>query len=148
MALSLPLTDGEISEKMQSLSQTQVHKHKIFSVTSSSESQRLCSNMSDSISCDLLSPNTELYNRQCHPPLQLESCLPHSTFVYSGMMEDVADDIDDNVFCQTATNLQSYNQCGKSHQVAMSHTESPLSTCVSKDEMSTISETRTPRDVV
>ncbi|XP_030601466.1 APC membrane recruitment protein 1-like [Archocentrus centrarchus] len=155
MALSLPLTDAEFNEKMQSLSQ--VHKRNIFSVSSGSDfsdckSQRLCSDMSDGVSCDLLSPNPELYNRQCHPPLQSESCLPHSTFVYSGLMEDVSDDIDGSVFCNAATNLQSYNQCGKGKLVtsreAMSHTGSPLGTCVSKDEMFTISETRTPRDVV
>lgn len=151
MALSLPLTDAEFNEKMQSLSQ--VHKRNTFSVSSGSDfsdgkSQRLCSNVSDGVACDLLSPNTELYNRQCHPPLQSESCLPHSTFVYSGMMEDVSDDNDDSVFCNAATNLQPYKGKRVTSREAMSHTGSPLGTCVSKDEMFTISETRTPRDVV
>uniref|UniRef100_A0A4W6FC81 APC membrane recruitment protein 1 n=1 Tax=Lates calcarifer TaxID=8187 RepID=A0A4W6FC81_LATCA len=156
MALSLPLTDGEITEKVQSLSQAQV-KHKIFSTSSSSDfpdskSQRLCSNVSDRVSCDLKSQNTELYNRQCHLPLQSDSCVPHSTFVYSDMVDKVSDDIDDDIFCKAATNLQSYNQCGKSRPVAnregVSHTGSPLNAGVSKDELAVLGETRAPRDVV
>lgn len=148
MALSLPLTDGEITEKVQSLSQTQV-KHKIFSNSSScdfpsSKSQRLCSNALDRVSCDLISQNTELYNRQCHLPLQSDSCLPHSTFVYSEMMGEVSNDAGEEMFCKAATDLQSYNQCGKSRQVAdregISHTGSPLNAGVPKDE--------TPRDVM
>ncbi|XP_040907354.1 APC membrane recruitment protein 1 [Toxotes jaculatrix] len=155
LALSLPVTDGEITEKVQSVSQAQV-KHKIFSASSRSDfpdskSQRLCSNVSDRLSCDLMSQDTELYNRQCHLPLQSDSCLPQSTFVYSGMVEEVSGDIDDDIFCKAATNLQSYNQCGKSRPVAnregISHTGSPINAGVSKDEMTVFSETRTPRDV-
>ncbi|XP_071317327.1 APC membrane recruitment protein 1-like [Trachinotus anak] len=155
MALSLPLTDGGITEKVQSVSQAQV-KHKIFSTSSSSDfsdskAQRLCSAVSDRVSCDVSSQNAELYNRQCHLPLQSDSCLPHSTFVYPGMVEEVSDDIDDDVFCKAANNLQSYNQCGKSRPVAnregTAHTGSPLNAGVLKDEMAVLSETRTPRDV-
>ncbi|XP_070774159.1 APC membrane recruitment protein 1-like [Enoplosus armatus] len=140
MALSLPLADGEITEEIQSLSQTQV-KHKMFSGSSNSQSQR--------VSCD--SQNMELYNRQCHLPLESDSCSPHSTFVYPGVMEEVSDDVNEDIFCKAATNLQSYNQCGKSRPVAsregISHTGSPLNTGVSKDEMAVLNET-TPRDVV
>ncbi|XP_022049007.2 APC membrane recruitment protein 1 [Acanthochromis polyacanthus] len=156
MALNLPLTDGEITENVQSLSQTQV-KHKMFCGSSSSDfptgqSQRLCSNVSDRVSCDLISQNAELYNRQCHLPVQSDSCLPHSTFVYSGMMEEVSDDADTDGFCKAATDLQSYNQCGKGRPVpsreGASHTGSPLNTGVSKEEMTILSETRPPTEVV
>lgn len=154
MALSLPLADGEITEKVQSVSQAQV-KYKIFPTSSGSDfsegkSQHLCSNMSDRASCNLMSQNAELYNRQCHLSLQSDSRLPHSTFVCPGTVEEVSDDIDD-VFCEAAANLQPYNQCGKSRPVSnregMSHTGSPLNTGVSKDDMSVLSETRVPRDV-
>ncbi|XP_042355586.1 APC membrane recruitment protein 1-like [Plectropomus leopardus] len=147
MALSLPLTDGEITEKVLSLSQTQV-KHNMFSSSSSSDCpnsklQHLCSKVSNRVPCDLISQSTELYNR--HLPLQSESCLPHSTFVYSGMIDDESDDVDEDVFCNAATNLQSCNQCSKSRPVAsregLSHTGSPVNTGVSKDE------TRTTRDM-
>lgn len=143
MALSLPLADGEASEKVQSLNQV---KHKIPSSSSSSKPQRVCSN----VSRDVTSQNTELCNRQCHPSVQSDSCLPHSTFVYSGMMEEVSDDVDEDVFCKAATSLQSYNQCGKNRPVVnregTSHAGSPLNTCVFKDEMAVHSETKMPRD--
>ncbi|XP_069556629.1 APC membrane recruitment protein 1-like [Brachyistius frenatus] len=157
MALSLPLTDGEITERVQSLSQTQV-KHKIFSSSSSgdfsnSKSQRLCSNVSDRVSCDVISQSTALYNRQCLLPLQSDSCLPHGTFVYPGMMEEASDDVDDdNIFCNAATNLQSYTQCGKGRPAASresaSHTGSPPNAGVSPEGMASLSEPRAPRDVV
>ncbi|CAJ1064250.1 APC membrane recruitment protein 1-like [Xyrichtys novacula] len=146
MALSFPLADEKITEKVQSPSQTQV-KHKIPSSSSCSKSQHPCFN----VSCDGTSLNAELYNRQCHLPLQSESCLPHSTFVYSGMMEDVSCDVDEDVFCTAATNLQSYNQCGKSRPVGSregtSHAGSPLNKGVFKDEMGVLGETKAPRDV-
>ncbi|KAM9348917.1 APC membrane recruitment protein 1-like [Symphorus nematophorus] len=155
MALSLPLADGEVTEKVQGLSQTQV-KHNIFSSSSSSDfpnckSQHLCSNVPDRVSCDLISQSTELYNRQCHLPLQSESCSPHSTFVYPGTMEEALDDADEDVFCKATTNLQSYNQCGKNRPVAnregISHSGSPVSAGVSTEEMAVLSETRTAREV-
>uniref|UniRef100_A0A3Q3LSS8 APC membrane recruitment protein 1 n=1 Tax=Mastacembelus armatus TaxID=205130 RepID=A0A3Q3LSS8_9TELE len=155
MALSLPLTDGEISEKVQLLSQAQI-KHKIHSTLSSSnfpnsESERLCSDVSDLVSCDLMSQNTDNYNRQCHLPLQSDSCSPHSTFVYSGMMEDVSDGTDD-VFCKAASNLPCYNQSSKSRPDAtkegISQTGSPLNADMMQDEMSVISEAQTPKNVV
>lgn len=159
MALSLPLTDGGITEKVQSLSQNQVN-HKIFSSSSSSDfsngKSRLCSDVSDG---DLRSQTSELCNRQCRLPLQSDSCLPHSTFVFSGIMgEDLlertvsnSDEANDDVFCKTATNLQSYNQCDKSRPVAregMSNTGSPLNSGTCKDEVDHLSETRKPRDIV
>ncbi|XP_034539672.1 APC membrane recruitment protein 1-like [Notolabrus celidotus] len=142
MALSLPSTDGKITEKVHSRSQTQ-GKHKIPSSSSSSKSQRACFH----VSCDGTSQNAELYNRQCRHPLQSDSFLPHSTFVYSGMMEGASDDVDEDVFCKA--NLQSYNKCGKSRPVGSrdgtSQAESPLNKGVFKDEMG--GEKRTPRDV-
>ncbi|XP_040006916.1 APC membrane recruitment protein 1-like [Xiphias gladius] len=153
MALSLPLTDGEITEKGQCVSQAQV-KHKIFSSSSDfpdSKLQHLCSNVSERVSCDLMSQNTELYDRQCQLPLQSDPCSPHSTFVYPGKVQEVSDDIDVDIFCKAAPNLQAYNQCGKSRAVAnregISHTGSPLNAGLSKDEMAVLSETRKPRDV-
>ncbi|XP_020485939.1 APC membrane recruitment protein 1 [Labrus bergylta] len=144
MALSLPLADGEATEKVQSLNQTQV-KHKIPSSSSSSKSQRLCSD----VSRDATSQIADLYNRQCHHPLQSDSCLPHSTFVYPGMMEEVSDGVDEDFFCRSANSLQSYNQCGKSRPVSSrdgtSHAGSPLSKGVFKDEMAILSETRTAK---
>lgn len=148
MSLSLPLTDGESTEKLQHLNQAQV-KHKMFSTSSSSDfpntkMQHLGSNVSDS-SCELMSQNADHYNRQCQLPSQSDACLPHGTFVYSGMMEEVSDDIEDDVFCKASTNLPPYNQCSKSRSVVSR--EEASHTGVSKDEMTIFSETRTPRDV-
>lgn len=154
MALSLPLTDGEISEKVQGLSQSKA-KQKIFSGSSSgdfpnSKLQHLRSGASDRAPCDLISQNAELYGR--HLPLQSDSCLPHSTFVYPGMMEQLSDDADEEIFCNAAANLQAYKQCGKSRPVAgregMSQTGGPANAGASKDEMAVLSESRTPREVV
>ncbi|XP_034462957.1 APC membrane recruitment protein 1-like isoform X2 [Hippoglossus hippoglossus] len=156
VAPSRPLTDGEITE-VQSVSQAHV-KHKLFSSSSSRDFpdgkvQRLCSNVSDRVSCGMMSQRTELYNRQRHLPLQSDSCLPHSTFVYPVMVEELSEDIDDDdeLFCKAATNLQSYRQCGKSRAVAhregMRRAGSQLHAGVSKDELAALSETRTPRDV-
>ncbi|XP_068457453.1 APC membrane recruitment protein 1-like [Clinocottus analis] len=148
MALSLPLTDGEFNEKGQSRSQTQV-KRKIFPGSSSSECAnsklQLCSKLSDRVSCELISQNTEPCNRQCRLPSQSDSCLPHSTFVYTEMADYESDNVDEeDVFCKAATNLQSYNPCGKSRPVSsregISRTASPLNAGVPKGEM-------TPRDV-
>uniref|UniRef100_A0A671W9A7 APC membrane recruitment protein 1 n=1 Tax=Sparus aurata TaxID=8175 RepID=A0A671W9A7_SPAAU len=155
MALSLPLGDGEITESVQALSQSQV-KQKMFSSSSSSDysdgkPQHLCSEMSDRVSCDLSPQNTELYNRQCQHPLESDSSSPHSTFVYAGMMEQVSDGLDEDIFCNAATNLQSYKQCGKSRPGAcregVSHSGSPVKIGVSKEEMAVLSETRQARDV-
>ncbi|XP_058483722.1 APC membrane recruitment protein 1-like [Solea solea] len=141
MSLNLPLAKGEITEKLQCVSQAHV-KHKIYSNPSSidfphSKLQRV----SDRVSCDLQS--TELYNRQGEP-LQSGSCLPHSTFVYPRMVEEGSEEV--------TTNLQSYSPCGKSRQVAnregLCRTRSLLNTSVSKDEMAVPVETRTARDVV
>ncbi|XP_035033953.2 APC membrane recruitment protein 1 [Hippoglossus stenolepis] len=156
VAPSRPLTDGEITE-VQSVSQAHV-KHKLFSSSSSRDFpdgkvQRLCSNVSDRVSCGMMSQRTELYKRQRHLPLQSDSCLPHSTFVYPVMVEELSEDIDDDdeLFCKAATNLQSYRQCGKSRAVAhregMRRAGSQLHAGVSKDELAALSETRTPRDV-
>lgn len=153
MALSLPLLDGEINEKVQGLSQAQV-KQKVFSNTSSSDfpngkMQLLCSNVSDRVSCGLISQSTELYNRHCHLPLQSDTCSTHSTFVYSGMMENLSKDVDEEIFCKASTNLKTYNQCGNSRPVVsqegISHSGSPVNTGMSTEKI--LDETRTPRDV-
>ncbi|XP_071781511.2 APC membrane recruitment protein 1 [Centroberyx gerrardi] len=163
MALSLPMTDEEITGKVQSPRQTQV-KHKIFSSSAGSDFQNsklqlLSSNVSERVSCDFISQNTELCNRQCHLPLQSDSCLPHNTIVFSGNMgEDLfvrtvptSDGGDEDVFYKTAVNSQSYNQCSKSSRSTltqgMPHTGSPLNTGASKDEMDFIGEARKPRDM-
>ncbi|KAM9331738.1 APC membrane recruitment protein 1-like [Pholidichthys leucotaenia] len=126
ITVSLPLTDGEIIETVQNLSQTQVHKH-------------ICSKVSEADSCDLISQDTELYNRQCNLPLQSDSCLPHGTFVYSGTMQHGSSDVDDNVFYKVASNLQSYNQFSKARAVSygegVCRTGSPQNTGGPADEM-------------
>lgn len=141
---------------MRRVNQAQV-QHKIFSTSSSSdfpnsESAHLCADVSDLVACDLMSQNTDHYNRLCHLPLQTDSCLPHSTFVCSGRMEEGSDDIDNDVFCKAATNLPHYNQSIKSRPAAsregISHTESPLEADMCKDEMTVLGEIRTARDVV
>lgn len=144
MASSLPLTDGKFNEKGPSLSQPQV-KHKIFSDVSSSDcansKTQLCSTPSDRVSCDLISQNTEPCTRQRRLPSQSDSCVPsHSTFVYTGVTDDDSDNVDEaDVYCNAATNLQSYNPRGKSRE-GISRTASPLNAGVSKSEM-------TPLDV-
>ncbi|XP_034034645.1 APC membrane recruitment protein 1-like [Thalassophryne amazonica] len=128
LALSLPLTDGKITENLQSLSQTQV-KHKILSSSGSSDfpnsKSHLCPNVSKTGSSDLISQSAELYNQEHRPPLQSDSSLPHSAFAYPGGSQEglltaaipKSDDGHKNMFTKTATNLQSYNQCGKSRAV-------------------------------
>uniref|UniRef100_A0A3Q3WQL1 APC membrane recruitment protein 1 n=1 Tax=Mola mola TaxID=94237 RepID=A0A3Q3WQL1_MOLML len=154
MALSLPLTDGEIAEKVQDLSQTQV-KHKFFSSSSNSDfpngkSQDLCSDGADRVSCDVIPQNAEFYNRQCPLPLPGSSST-RNTFVYSGMIEEASDMVDDDIFCKIVSNLQPYTQCGKGKPVAsregMSHSGSPVKAGGSKEEMAILSETRAHRDV-
>ncbi|KAM6907144.1 APC membrane recruitment protein 1-like [Xenentodon cancila] len=150
MALSLSLTDREITEKVQCLSQTQV-KHKLIHCSPSSDflnckSHHLCTNVSDSRSCDFISQNTELYSRECHFPLLSDSRLPHSTFVYSGMTDEEPD-----AFCKSAADLKSYRQSGQDRPAAgregASHARRPLNTAVSNDKMTALSETRASGDV-
>ncbi|XP_060942593.1 APC membrane recruitment protein 1-like [Limanda limanda] len=135
VAPRLPLT-GEITE-VPSFSQAHV-KHKQFSSSSSSDFpddkvQRLCSNVSDRASCGIMSQRTELYNRQCHLPLQSDSCY------------QLSEDIDDELFCKAAPNLQSYRQSGKSRAVAhregMRRAGSQLNAGVPKDDLAALSET-------
>lgn len=137
MALSLPLADGAVADKVQGLSQTQ---HKMFSSSSGSDfpnskSQHLCANTTNRASCDLIQQNSELYNRQRH--LQSDPCSPRSAYVYSGMMEQASDDVNDDVFRNAATNLQSYNQCAKSRPAAPREGLSPSCSPVSgsREEM-------------
>ncbi|XP_061595951.1 APC membrane recruitment protein 1-like [Cololabis saira] len=149
MALSLSLTDGEITEKVQSLSQTQV-KHKLIRCSPSTEflnckSHHLCTDVSDGRSCDFISQNTELYSRDCHFPLLADSRSPHSPFVYSGMTDEEPD-----VFRESAANLKSYNQSGQDRAAAgregVSHARRPLNTAASNETMATLGETRAPGD--
>uniref|UniRef100_A0A1A7Y525 APC membrane recruitment protein 1 n=1 Tax=Iconisemion striatum TaxID=60296 RepID=A0A1A7Y525_9TELE len=145
MALSLPLTDGEITEKVQGLGQPQV-RHKLFPCSPDSDfkskSQHCCSNASDNSSCDSATQHTELYSRQCHLPLCSDSRLPRSSFVYSGLMEDSDDTTD--IFCQSSANLQSYNQ-GRSlvGREGMSYNRGPLKAGMTKDDMAILGESKT-----
>uniref|UniRef100_A0A3Q2XR44 APC membrane recruitment protein 1 n=1 Tax=Hippocampus comes TaxID=109280 RepID=A0A3Q2XR44_HIPCM len=79
------------------------------------------------MSCDVMSPDAELYSRPCHLPLPSDSCLPHSTFVYSGI--DTSYGSDEDTFRKTAADWQSYMQFGQSGQTVnmdrMSHFGSP-----------------------
>ncbi|KAM4726939.1 APC membrane recruitment protein 1 [Anableps anableps] len=130
------VTDGEITENVQSLTQAQV-KHK--------QPQYFCSNVLDSLSCDAVSQNPELYSRQCHLPLRSDSCLPHSTF---GMKEEESDD----VFCQSPANLHSHNQGSKGKALAgrevTSYARSPLSSPSFKEETVIFSEAKATEDGV
>ncbi|KAM9846332.1 APC membrane recruitment protein 1-like [Aulostomus maculatus] len=115
MALSLPLTDGEVTEKSHNKMQL---KHNIFSNSPgrgfpNTKSPHICSDVSDRVSRDLISQDTELYF-----PLQSDSCLPRSTFVYSGMTgEEASHDVSEDIVCKAATGLQSYSPFGQSRQV-------------------------------
>ncbi|XP_041863475.1 APC membrane recruitment protein 1 [Melanotaenia boesemani] len=151
VALSLSLTEGKITDEVQSLSQIQV-EHMLFPCSSNSDLNsklpHLSSDVSDS--CELVSQNTELYSKHYRPLLSY-SCLPQSTFVYPGMMEEESLDIDGSIFCKAAANLQSYNQSGKSKPApgreGIAHAKSPLNAAVSKDVMAVLIETRASRDV-
>ncbi|XP_075957299.1 APC membrane recruitment protein 1-like isoform X1 [Anarhichas minor] len=111
LELKTPGGYRENREKVQS--QTQV-KRNIFSSSPSSE-------RADSKSL----------------PSQSDSCLHHGTFVYSGTMDEESDE---DVFCNAATNLRSYNSRPVASREGTSHPASPLSAGVSKGE------TRTPRE--
>uniref|UniRef100_A0A1A8BV18 APC membrane recruitment protein 1 n=1 Tax=Nothobranchius kadleci TaxID=1051664 RepID=A0A1A8BV18_NOTKA len=143
MALSLPLTDGEITEKVQGLGQPQV-RHKLFpcSPDSKSKSQHCCSDASDNSSGDSATQSTDLYSRQCHLP----SRLPHSSVVYSGLMED-SDDVTD-LFCQSS-NLPSCNQ-GRPvvGREGLSCNRGPLKAGMTKDDMAILGESKMLVDVM
>lgn len=137
VALSLPLTAGEITEKVQSLGQPQA-EHKLFPCSSNhnflkSNSQHHCSSPSDNLS-GVGSQSAELYGRQRHLPLPSDSCLPQSSFVYSGLME-VDSDIVDDVFYKASASMQSCNQGRPSAgREGLSYGRSPLNAAVFKDE--------------
>lgn len=149
LALSLPLVDGG---KVQG--QTQVRR-KTYSSSSSSDfpnsKSHLCSNASDRVSCDLKPQDAEPYSRQYNHPLQSESASSHSTFVYSGMMEEASDEVGEDIFCQSVTKLQSYNPPVKVRPAAgrdgLSHPGSPVKSGVSKEETGILCETKTHTDV-
>ncbi|CAN9501689.1 unnamed protein product [Ophioblennius macclurei] len=134
MSLSLPTTGGEVTGKVQSLAQTQV-KHSVFPSAANpdfpgSKSQRHGSNASDR-------ENTELNNRQCHSPSQSDSPSPHSTFVYPGVIENISDDVNDDIFRQAAAKLPSYSHPSRPgcSREALSNTGSPLNSCAFKEEI-------------
>lgn len=136
MALSLPVADGEITENVHAPSQTQAKQKPISSSSGSgfpNGKSHLSSNVSDRVS--------ELYSRQCRPPVQSDSCPPHSTVVYPGVVEEAPHEADENIFTESVTNLQSYNHCNKGRLVANRE-------FVSQEEMSILSETRALRDAV
>ncbi|XP_077360165.1 APC membrane recruitment protein 1-like [Festucalex cinctus] len=117
MALSLPLSDKDITETVQ--------KRHIFS---DSFDRGLPESKAHLRSDVPMSQDAELYSRPCHLPLQSDSCLPHSTFVYSGI--DTSYSADEDAFCKAAADLQSYMQFSQSRQTAsrerVSHSGSPL----------------------
>ncbi|MEQ2178225.1 hypothetical protein GOODEAATRI_011750 [Goodea atripinnis] len=119
---------------IQSHSQAQV-KHK--------KPQYFCSNVSDGLKCDLVLQQTELYSRQCHLPLQSDSCLPHSTL---GMREEESDD----VFCKSPAYLHSHSQGSKGRPLAgreiTSYAGSPLKSPSFKDETVVLREARAVGD--
>uniref|UniRef100_A0A3Q3A6G7 APC membrane recruitment protein 1 n=1 Tax=Kryptolebias marmoratus TaxID=37003 RepID=A0A3Q3A6G7_KRYMA len=134
VALSRPLTDGETTDKVQSLGQPQAEP-KLFPCSSNRnflklKSPRHRSDPSDSLSY-LVSQNTELYGRQCRLPLPTDSCLPQSSLVYSGVMEGESDI--SGVFYEASASLQSCNQ-GRAlaGREGASYGRSPLS--AAKDE--------------
>ncbi|XP_077402944.1 APC membrane recruitment protein 1-like [Vanacampus margaritifer] len=125
MALSLPLSDGDITETVQ--------KRQLFS---DSLSRGLLESKAHLGSDVPMSQDAELYNRPCHLPSQSDSCLPRSTFVYSGI--DTSYSADEDVFCKAAADLQSYMQFGQSRQTASreraSHSGSPLRASVPAED--------------
>lgn len=143
MALSLSLTDGDTAEKAKEPNAQA--KLKLCSASSSSGCPNVrsqhCSGVSDSPSCEVPSQNPGSCSKPCRLPLPSDARLPHGTFVYSKMAEDVSDGTDDDdVFCKDAVNLPPYKQCNKSRPVV-----SREGLCHTKDERSILSETR--RDV-
>ncbi|XP_029957030.1 APC membrane recruitment protein 1 [Salarias fasciatus] len=134
MALSLPMSDGEVTGKVQSVAQAQ-GKHSVFPGAANtdfpgSKSQRHGSNVSDR-------ENTEPNNRRCHSPSQSDSSSPHSTLVYPGAKENISDDINDDIFRKAAAKLPSYSHPGRPgcSREALSNTGSPLNSCVFKEEI-------------
>lgn len=152
LVLSLPLVDGEITERVKG--QTPV-RNKIHSSSSSGDfthsKLHLCSNASDRASCELKPQDAKLYSRKYHCPLQSESASSHNTFVYSGMMEEASDEVGEGMFCQNVTTLQSYNPRIKGRTVTgrdgLSHSGSPVKSSVSKEDTDILSETKTHTDV-
>lgn len=152
LVLSLPLVDGEITERVKG--QTPV-RHKTHSSSSSGDfthsKSHLCSNASDEASCDLKPQDAKLYSRQYHCPLQSESASSHSTFVYSGMTEAASDEVGEDMFCQNVTTLQSYNPCVKGRPAVgrdgLSHPGSPVKSSVSEEDTDILGETKTHTDV-
>lgn len=131
IALSLSLTDMKITE-IQSVNQAQV-KTKTSSTSGidfNTKSLRLCSSTSDSASSELFS-SPDVYSRHCHLPLQTDSCLPHSTFYYTEMIEDSPLLNDEDV------NMLAYNSSIKSKPAAregMAQCVSPLNPALSTDQ--------------
>lgn len=133
VALSLPLTDEEITEKVQSLVQPRA-EHKPLSWPSNcnylkSKSQPRCSDPLDNLS-DLASQNVELYSKQ-HPLPLTDSCSPRSSLDYSGLMEGDSEISDGGFFAS----LQSCNQDRPgAGREGVSYSRSPLNAAMSKDE--------------
>lgn len=152
LVLSLPLVDGEITERAKG--QPPV-RHKTHPSSSSGDyihsQSHLCSEASDKPSCDLKTHDAKLYSRQYHCPLKSVSASSHSTFVYSGMMEEASDEVGEDTFCQKVSTLQSYNSCVKGRPAAtrdgLSHPGSPVKSSVSKEDTDTLAETKTHADV-
>uniref|UniRef100_A0A8C5ET57 APC membrane recruitment protein 1-like n=1 Tax=Gouania willdenowi TaxID=441366 RepID=A0A8C5ET57_GOUWI len=151
MALSLPLSDGDVTKELLNIHQTQV-THKRLSGSASSDIPNTNSNFQCLCSNTLDLESDELFNTQCQLPLQLEPALPHHAFLSSGMMKGFSDDIENNVFCKASSSSESYNHCGKSRgptsREGMLHTESSQMEGVYESERSILSETRQGSDGV
>lgn len=123
------VADGEMTENLQSLRQSQV-KHK--------QLQYFCSNVSDGLSCDLVSQTPEVHSRQCHLPLTSDSCLPCSAY---GMKGESG-----GVFCS----LHSHNQGSKGRALAgreaTPYARSPLNSPSYKEETVLFREARAVGD--
>lgn len=121
------VADGEMTENIQSLRQAQV-KHK--------QLQYFCSNVSDGLSCDLVSQSPEVHSRQCHVPLTSNSCLPHSAF---GMKEEESGD----VFCSLHSHSKGRALAGRE---ATPYSRSPLNSPSFKEETVLFREARAAGD--
>lgn len=152
LVLSLPLVDGEVTERVKGQMPA---RHKTHSCSSSGDfthsKSHQCSNASDRASCNLKPQDAKLSSKQYHCPLQSESASSHSTFVYSGMMEEASDEVGEDMFCHNVTTLQFYNPRVKGRPAAgrdgLSHPGSPVKSNVSKEDTDVLGETKTHTDV-
>ncbi|XP_056141359.1 APC membrane recruitment protein 1 [Lampris incognitus] len=136
-SLNPPLTGVKLTGKMHTACPTHI-KQTVFSGPSSSNflssKPQLPSNGSERVSCEFISQNTELCDRQCH---ESDSCLSHGTFVFSGVMGGellvrTVPPSNEDIFYTTTINTQPYSQCSKNRPLTvaqgMSHSGSSQNT--------------------